>query len=317
MTPPRRSTRLGSVFTLIALATLGALWCLQCTQPRVIGAHPLPTYAPAPTAEGPTVTFLAVGDTGTGDPMQQQVADGMAQRAELAGADFVLLLGDNFYPAGVRSVDDAQWQSAFVEPFADERLQIPFYAILGNHDHEGDPESEIGWSGDERWRMPAAYYTFQMPVGAEVVQFFMLDTEALHEELPGHGEQVLWLARELAESAARWKIVAGHHPFHSGGTHDDNPELEGRLGPLLEEHGVDLYLCAHDHHRAWMEAPGLPPQVISGAGSHPRKVRWTDETVFAGAGLGFVWIRVEPDELWIEFLTAENELEFSRRLTPR
>ena len=66
-----------------------------------------------------------------------------------------------------------------------------------------------------------------------------------------------------------------------------------------------------------MEAPGLPPQVISGAGSRPRKVYWTDETVFAGAGLGFAWIRIEPEELWVEFWTAEDQLDFARRVAAK
>jgi hypothetical protein len=49
--------------------------------------------------------------------------------------DFVLLLGDNFYPSGVKSVTDSQWKTAFVTPY--EALGLTFYPTLGNHDYEG------------------------------------------------------------------------------------------------------------------------------------------------------------------------------------
>ena len=65
----------------------GALAC----GPRVVEPESLPPFGPAPPTEGPHVTFLAVGDTGSGSPAQRLVAAAMARRAEASGADFVLL----------------------------------------------------------------------------------------------------------------------------------------------------------------------------------------------------------------------------------
>ena len=51
--------------------------------------------------------MLVVGDWGdTLLPGQQQVADQMAEWAEVNNPQFIISTGDNFYPNGVRSVDD-------------------------------------------------------------------------------------------------------------------------------------------------------------------------------------------------------------------
>ena len=46
--------------------------------------------------------LIAVGDTGTGNEDQFKVAEGMAKVCEKYGCDLVLMLGDNFYPNGVK-----------------------------------------------------------------------------------------------------------------------------------------------------------------------------------------------------------------------
>ena len=53
------------------------------------------------------MTFIIVGDWGdTLLPGQQQVADVMGNWSEINQPDFIISVGDNFYPNGVRSVDD-------------------------------------------------------------------------------------------------------------------------------------------------------------------------------------------------------------------
>ncbi len=46
------------------------------------------------------------------------------------------LPGDNFYPNGVRSVDDPKFQTTWARPFlAHRELCVPWRMILGNHDY--------------------------------------------------------------------------------------------------------------------------------------------------------------------------------------
>ena len=85
------------------------------------------------------VSFIAIGDTGTGEEKQYKVAAAMKEVCDELGCDFALGLGDNIYETGVDSVDDVQFIDKFEKPYAD--VDFPFYMTLGNHDN--------GWlSGD-------------------------------------------------------------------------------------------------------------------------------------------------------------------------
>jgi len=55
------------------------------------------------------------------------------------------------------------------------------------------------------------------------------------------------LNNALKVSKATWKIVVGHHPIRSIGTHDDTAELKQQLLPILEANKVDLYVNGHAH----------------------------------------------------------------------
>lgn len=118
-----------------------------------------------------TVRFIAVGDTGTGDGNQYRVANAMRNKCELDGCKFVLMLGDNIYENGVDSMNDAQFESKFENPFQD--IDAPFYVVTGNHDYGGyglgiiiEPDKALyqvdysDISPNSKWRMPEQYYQF-------------------------------------------------------------------------------------------------------------------------------------------------------------
>lgn len=270
--------------------------------------------SPQERDDAPGLAFLAVGDVGTGDASQRAVARAMAARARSHGADFVLVLGDLFYPRGVTSADDPQWRTAFVEPYSLEGLQIPFHVALGNHDYLGEPDVMVGWDGDPRWRLPAPYYRSEHELDGDThVEVFVLDTSLLLAGGETAAEQLAWLGEALERSTAAWRLVAGHHPLHSSGEHGGSRRLERQLAPLFERHGVDLYLCGHDHHLELLEPECCPPHVISGAGAKTRDVDHGDGATFTAKQLGFAWLRVERDELRVEFVSKKGETLFTKR----
>ena len=55
--------------------------------------------------------FLAIGDWGDDDGNQEGVAATMGTWAASRNPEFVLSLGDNFYPDGVANVNDSQWDT--------------------------------------------------------------------------------------------------------------------------------------------------------------------------------------------------------------
>jgi hypothetical protein len=267
--------------------------------------------------DGQDLQFLAIGDFGTGDAKQKAVAQAMAAQSSRQPVEFVLLLGDNFYENGVAAVDDRQFTAKFENIYHQPSLQIPFYAVLGNHDYRGNPEAQVQYSRvSRRWKMPARYYTFiQSLDDSTAVQFFALDTTPIAAGDAAAKEQLAWLENELKKSRAFWKIVFGHHPLYSGGFHGRDREtlnMREKLEPLFEA-AVDLYLCGHDHDQQLIKLPGQRLHyVISGAGGAKcRDVAYTEDTIFATTNPGFAGFRLSRRELLIEFISAQSKLEYA------
>ena len=248
---------------------------------------------------GAPVRFIALGDAGTGATEQYEVADmATAVCAEL-GCDFALYLGDNFYADGVTSIDDAQWQEKFEQPYA--ALEIPFYAVLGNHDYGGNggsfeverAEAQVEYTyHSDKWVMPDTFYSHvQGNVG-----FFGLDTTAL--DWANTEAQAAWLPGELAAVDTQWKIAYGHHPFISNGDHGD---ANDNFGPFFVDNlcgSVDLYFSGHDHDLQWLEPTCGTEFVVSGAAAKLRETGMGDNpTFFEQSTYGFVWMEIDGPTL--------------------
>ena len=278
---------------------------------------------------GPTVRFLAVGDTGTGGDAQYGVADAMGEVCARRGCDLVLLLGDNFYELGVTGVDDPQFQSKFEVPYAG--LDVPFYPVLGNHDY-GRGAGEA-WRGgaqvdytdhSDRWTMPARYHAFE--VGP--VRFLALDSgPAWVHGTPGQvdGDEVArqraWLADALSGSDATWNVTFAHHPYRSNGVHGDAGSFDGvagrgaAWGALLESAcaDIDLHLAGHDHDLQWLEPAGACPAtelVVSGAGARQRERGDNDHPARFERydTYGFAWLEATQEAMTVAFYDGTGRL---------
>ncbi|HEX2296755.1 MAG TPA: metallophosphoesterase [Actinomycetota bacterium] len=117
-----------------------------CCEPGAAqsSSGPLPTVS-LPTgspAEPEPFTFAVIGDFGTGDEVQQAVADRMCSWRAENGFDLVFTTGDNVYPDG----HPDRFDEAFYEPYeclTDDGVAL--HAVLGNHDvktDNGRPEIE-------------------------------------------------------------------------------------------------------------------------------------------------------------------------------
>ncbi|MBM4379808.1 MAG: metallophosphoesterase [Deltaproteobacteria bacterium] len=292
--------------------------------------------APAATAQQPSpaapkgVRFIAVGDTGRGNAEQHQVAAAMKAKCAASGCDLVVMLGDNFYPTGVTSPEDAQFQEKFEQPYAG--LDIPFYPVLGNHDYGGNGAGdefgkgahEVAYTGRSyRWKMPAPHHHFQV----ENVEFFATDTNM---QLYGQdGVQRRDMAQWLAASTAAWKISLGHHPYLSNGYHGNAGSYDGKAGhapwdgvgvkSFFEEvlcGRVDLALFGHDHNRQWLEPTCRGTElVVSGAGAGGSALKQTNPARFQSSAVGFLWVEVEGGKLTGEFIGPDGAVDFVRTLT--
>jgi hypothetical protein len=177
-----------------------------------------------------SVRFGIIGDSGTGERGQYEVAKWMAEYHRLFPYTFVIMMGDNMY--GDENPQDfvRKFETPY-KPLLD--AGVNFYASLGNHDK---PEIQRYYRlfnmGGER------YYSFQKGPA----HFFALDSNYMD------ARQLAWLDQELAGSTARWKVAFFHHPIYSSGArHGSEVGLRRLVEPLLIKHGVSVVFAGHEH----------------------------------------------------------------------
>ncbi len=294
---------------------------------KVINAHPTPAFQVPPEVPGTRyLRFEAVGDFGTGAAGERDVAASMSKTAQADSISFVLVVGDNFYESGVESVSDEQWQTTFEKIFDLPGLNVPFYAVLGNHDYRSNPQAQVDYTRiSSRWRMPDRYFSIRHAIDDSTdLDVFCLDTNPLAylsvneakslSDTSTEERQIHWLEDQLQQSRARWKIVIGHHTLYSGGEHGDNETLQLLLEPVFVKGGVDFYVCGHDHDLELLKPIRGVTYIVSGAGAKHRDVRWRENTVFAATNLGFTFFRMSRSEVVVEFLSRTGTIDYAHTL---
>lgn len=176
-----------------------------------------------------SVRFAVIGDMGTGDKAQYEVAAQMERFREKTMFDFALMLGDNIY--GGQS--PADMNRKFEYPYAPLLdAGVKFYASLGNHDNPNERFYKPFNMGEKR------YYSFKKGNA----EFFALDSNYMDPQ------QLEWLTNALHDSNAAWKICFFHHPLYSDGKfHGPDTDLRARIEPIFEANGVRLVLSGHEH----------------------------------------------------------------------
>ena len=70
---------------------------------------------------------MQIGDFGRrGAYNQTEVARLLAAKATDLHPDFIISVGDNMYPSGLHSLDDAAFDASFVQPYSAKSLQVPW-----------------------------------------------------------------------------------------------------------------------------------------------------------------------------------------------
>ena len=188
----------------------------------------LPAQELALPRKSGSVRFLVLGDAGTGDREQYDVANQMLRYGRVFPFTFAIMLGDNIY--GSERPQD--FDKKFTRPYkALLDADVEFHAALGNHD---DP--------NQRYFKPFhldgnRYRTFKKGN----VRFFVIDSNYLDPE------QMKWLEKELSASGSDWKIAYFHHPLYTTARRGPEVELRAVLEPLFVKHGVDVVFTGHEH----------------------------------------------------------------------
>jgi tartrate-resistant acid phosphatase type 5 len=266
--------------------------------------------------------FLAFGDFGSGNAAQKQVAQQMNEFASKLGSplEAVLALGDNFY----NHMEPARFGRGFEDMYSKEHLDVPFYAILGNHDYGPSYDSKQGRAKADmqleyakanpssRWKMPAKWYATEFPAdGKPLVKIIYLDSNNFEGALTPQEklDQKRWLEAELKkETKAKWTWVVGHHPLFSDTTkRKDNKSLIKSWGGYLQENPISLYLAGHDHNLQHLQVEGYNPSFLVSGGGGAKSYEITDTgRGFSREIMGFNHIHVNDQRILVQLIDSEG-----------
>lgn len=223
--------------------------------------------------------FGVMGDSGSGDQAQFDVAASMERWRKQNPWSLVLALGDNVYENGETEYFDSKWVDVY-RPMLDDGVRI--HSTLGNHDvRNADGREQVGEEAFGFLDNRDQYEISAGPTlddGSQLARFICLNSNRWIEAAEAGGAEIGRLQDELREQLRRiddyrWNIVFFHHPIHCEikkifgipRGHGSSDALQETLEPMLVEHGVDLVLTGHDHFYQKIKPIGGVHHVVSGA----------------------------------------------------
>jgi hypothetical protein len=240
-----------------------------------------------------SVKFGVIGDSGTGDPPQYEVADQMTAFHKIFAFDRVIMLGDN--------IDGGQGPSDLKKKFAVPykallEAGVTFYASLGNHDSQDNRNYPPFHMDGQR------YYTYT----TRNVRFIALDSDALDPA------QVTWLEGVLKAATETWKILYFHHPLYSdGATHGSDINLRVVLEPLFVTYGVNVVFSGHDHIYERITPQKGVYYFVAGSAGQLRKGDLRRSAMTAAGfdqDCSFVLVEIAGDQLTFETVSRTGQV---------
>lgn len=300
---PRPSLALGLFVSLV----------FGCPSVASIPAGPAVVQAPQTPAEQPvalpnrddSLKFAVLGDFGTGDRAQYQLADQMAKAHARFPFELVVLVGDNLY--GSERPQD--FKTKFETPYkALLDAKVKFYASLGNHDAKEQAHYKL-FNMDGK-----TYYSLKAP--KQSVRFFALETTYPKPE------QIKWVEEELKGSGEDWKIPFFHHPLYSSGErHGSDVALRATLEPLFLQYNVSVVLTGHDHFYERVKPQKGIVYFVAGSGGKLRTANIDRSSGITAKGfdtdLAFMICEINRNEMYFQAISRAGQIVDSGMITRR
>lgn len=261
-------------------------------------------FRTAPDAGGgKKLSFVAFGDSGTGDSYQHSVA----QQIQTVPYDMVIHVGDVAYDKGKRG----ELESKFFGQYPAMTRSFAVFPVYGNHDHATESAAPFleafSLPDNARPEDRERYYSFNWGD----VHFVGLDTERIG------APQAAWLTADLEANTLPWVVVYGHKPPYSSGEHGSNHEFRDVFGPILEQYRVPLVLNGHEHdYERTKPINGVTYVVTGGGGRGTRPVGESSFTAYSEDVLHFVFVEIEGDTLLLHAIDGVGR-EFDSTLIQR
>lgn len=257
----------------------------------------------APRADWRRGSFLAVGDWGY-DPVshgwnvkpecQPLIADKMLEVMWMLGdVKFVVNVGDSFYPNGVSSKDDPQWQTKWRDVFDEEVRSVPWYSVYGNHDYHSDPCicsddveacAQVNTGNLSHFEMPSYTYFKDLPelgveiVGMDLNQFMDGFDHSKTREQNAFADCQWTSCKDTCWSRAKARTDASFDLFH-----ERMAKSIAKSMIVFSHYPTDYFTAAPE----FMEALRSPARNITYFGGHRHS---TDQTSTASIAPNTNWL---------------------------
>ena len=247
--------------------------------------------SPLPNRAG-SLKFAAIGDNGTGERAQYEMAQQMAKVHATFPFDLVIMLGDNMY--GSQTPGD--FVRKFEQPYAPLLTAgVKFQASLGNHDRPDQVSYRPYNMNGQR------YYTYVR----NNVRFFALDSTLMDRK------QVAWIDAALGDAREDWKICYFHHPLYSNAArHGSAVDLRLVLEPIFVKHGVNVVFSGHDHVYERVQPQKGIHYFVSGSAGQLRRgnMRRSNQTAAAfDQDRSFMVVEVAGSEMFFEAISRAGK----------
>jgi 3',5'-cyclic AMP phosphodiesterase CpdA len=247
--------------------------------------------SPLPNKSG-SLKFAAMGDNGTGDRAQYELAQQMTKVHGTFPFDLVIMLGDNMY--GSQTPSD--YVKKFEQPYAPLLAAgVKFQASIGNHDRPEQVSYKPYNMNGQR------YYTY----ARNNARFFALDSNLMDRK------QLEWLDDALKDSREDWKICYFHHPLYSNAArHGSSVDLRILLEPIFVKYGVNVVFSGHDHVYERIKPQKGIYYFVSGSAGQLRKgnVTPTDETAASfDQDLSFMAVEIAGTDMFFQAISRTGQ----------
>ena len=297
-------------FHRAAFLSLGVLCATGCSDVATTGSA---SAAEAQQTAQPVVAlpnkpgsfkFAVLGDFGTGDAVQYQLATQMVRLHGQFKYDFVAMVGDNLY-GSERPQDFTKKFEIPYRPLLE--TGVKFYGALGNHDAREQRFYKL-FNMDGK-----LYYTVKPK--ADVRFFFLESTYPVPE-------QIQWVENELKNSDSDWKIAVFHHPLYSSGDrHGSDLRLREVLEPLFLKYNVSVVLNGHDHFYERIKPQKGIQYFVVGSGGKLRAGNIDKGSGLTARGfdtdLAFMAAEIVDDQMYFNTISRSGQIVDSGVLTRR
>ena len=249
-----------------------------------------------------SVRWAVIGDNGTGEGPELDIARQMQHYWTKVKFDFVTMDGDNIYGGHTAHDFRVKFEEPY-KPLLDEGVK--FYASLGNHD---DPQIEINY---KPYNMNGNhYYTFNR----KNIDFFVLDSNYMTPQ------QLSWVEDKLKGSSAKWKIAYFHHPLYTCAKfHGPDVDLRNQLMPLFTKYGVNVVWSGHEHvYERIKPQQGIYFFLDGNSGQlryHNLRAACDIDQIGFDTDRTFMLVEVDGDQLYFQTITRSGATIDSGQLT--